>query len=191
MKSTPKKEGKSMPEDNKGTTYSYDVCSECKIICCQDAKPPLSETRKKILKEYMEKQKIKVEKPFTKENYSYPSVDETLLCTFNSKETKRCLVHPVKPETCRAGPITFDINFKTKKVEYFLKKSEICAYAGELYKNKVAFQTHYEVAKKEIMRLITELDADELRELTKIEEPQTFKVGEEGLPASVVKKLGL
>jgi len=180
-----------MPEDNKGTTYSYDVCSECRIICCQDAKPPLSESRKKILKEYMDKQKIKVEKPFTKEKYSYPSVDETLLCVFNSKVTKRCMVHPVKPETCRAGPITFDINFETKKIEYFLKKSEICAYAGELFKNKVAFETHFEVAKKEIMRLVKELSADELRELTKIDEPQTFKVGEEDLPASVDKKLGL
>ena len=127
-----------MPEDNKGKTYSYDVCSECKIICCQDAKPPLSESRKKILKKYMNEQKITVEKPFTKEKYSYPSVDETLLCIFNSKVTKRCMVHTVKPETCRAGPITFDINFRTKKVEYFLKKSEICAYAGELFKDKAA-----------------------------------------------------
>jgi hypothetical protein len=30
-----------------------------------------------------------------------------------------------------------------------------------------------------------------LRELMKIEEPQTFKVGEEDLPVEVVKKLGL
>ena len=82
MKSTPKNGEATMPEDNKGTTYSYDVCSECKIICCQDAKPPLSESRKKILKEYMTKQKIKVEEPFTKEKYSYPSVDEMLLCSF-------------------------------------------------------------------------------------------------------------
>ena len=59
-----------------------------------------------------------------------------------------------------------------------MKKSEICAYAGELYKNKSAFKDHFEVAKKEIMRLVKELDATELRELTKIEEPQTFKVGE-------------
>ena len=48
----------------------------------------------------------------------------------------------------RAGPITFDINFKTKKVEWFLKKAEICAYAGVLYKNKAAFKDHFEVAKK-------------------------------------------
>ena len=180
-----------MPEDNKGKTYSYDVCGKCKIICCQDAKPPVSESRKKIIKEYMAKQKITIEKPFTKENYSYPSVDEALLCKFNSKENKKCMVHSVKPETCRAGPITFDINFKTKKVEWFLKKSEICAYAGELYKNKAAFNDHFEVAKKEIMRLIRELDADELRVLMKIEEPQTFKVGEDDLPIEVVKKLGL
>jgi Fe-S-cluster containining protein len=180
-----------MPEDNKGTTYSYDVCSECKIICCKDAKPPLSESRKKMLKEYLAKQKIKVEKPFIKEKYSYPSVDETLFCRFNNKETQRCMVHSVKPETCRAGPITFDINFKTKKVEYFLKKSEICAYASELYKNKTAFNDHFGVAKKQIMRLIKELSADELRELTKIDEPQTFKVGEDDLSVEVVKKLGL
>ena len=47
------------------------------------------------------------------------------------------------------------------------------------------------MAKKEIMRLVKELDADELRALMKIEEPQTFKVGEEDLPAQVVRKLGL
>lgn len=180
-----------MTEDNKGTTYSYDVCSGCKIICCQDAKPPLSESRKKILKAYLSKQKINVDKPFTKESYFYPSVDEQVLCIFNSKETKRCIVHSVKPETCRAGPITFDINFKTKKVQYFLKKTEICAYAGELFKNKTAFKEHYEVAKKEVMHLIEELSADELRELMKIDEPQTFKVGEDDLPFDVVKKLGL
>ncbi len=58
-------------------------------------------------------------------------------------------------------------------------------------RTKSAFKDHYEVAKKEIMQLIKELDADELRELMKIEEPQTFKVGEEDLPFEVVKKLGL
>ena len=180
-----------MPQDNKGTTYSFDVCSECKISCCQDAKPPLSESRKKIIKEYLNKQKIKGDNPFTEESYSYPSVDETVFCVFNSKQTKRCMVHSVKPETCRAGPITFDINFKTKKLEYFLKKSEICAYAGELYENKSAFVTHFEGAKKEIIQLIKELDAGELRTLMKIEEPQTFKVGEDDLPVAVIKKLGL
>jgi hypothetical protein len=60
-----------------------------------------------------------------------------------------------------------------------------------LYKDKAAFKDHFEVAKKEIMRLIKELTADELRALMKIDEPQTFKVGEDNLPTEVVKKLGL
>ena len=34
---------------------------------------------------------------------------------------------------------------------------------ANLYKNKSAFKDHFEVAKKEIMRLIKELGADELR----------------------------
>jgi uncharacterized protein len=191
MNPTFKKTVKKMPEDNKGTTYSYDVCGECKTICCQDAKPPLSESRKKTINGYLAKQKIMVERPFTKEAYSYPSVDQQLLCVFNSKITQRCIIHQVKPETCRAGPITFDIDFKSKKVRYFLKKFEICAYAGELYKNEAAFNDHYEVAIKEIMRLIQELSASELYEINKIDEPQTFKVGEEDLPVEVIKKLGL
>ena len=178
-------------EDSNGITYSFDVCGKCTIFCCQDAKPPLTENRKKIIKEYLEKQKINVEKPFAKENYSYPAVDELVFCRLFSKETRKCLVHSVKPETCRAGPITFDINFSTKKIEWFLKKSEICAFAGVLYNNKAAFKDHFEVAKTELTRLICELNPEELRAIVKIAEPQTFKIGEDNLPLDVVKRLGL
>jgi uncharacterized protein len=180
-----------MPENNKGTTYSFDVCAQCKIICCIDAKPPLTENRKKIIKAYLEEQKISVVEPFTKKEYSYPSVDQVDLCIFNSMKTKKCMVHSVKPETCVSGPITFDINFKTKKIEWFLKKSVICAYADVLFNDKAAFQQHFEVAKKQITQLIQQLGADELRALMKIDEPETLKIGEDPLPADVVKKLGL
>ena len=101
------------------------------------------------------------------------------------------MVHSVKPETCRAGPVTFDINFSTKKVEWFLKKTEICAFAGELYRDKAAFKSHFEEAKKELTQLIRELDSEELRAIVKIEEPCTFKIGEDDLPLEVVQKLGL
>jgi uncharacterized protein len=180
-----------MPDDNNGTTYSFDVCSQCKSICCQDAKPPLTEKRKKTINKYLDEQRIKIEKPFAKEKYSYLSVDELVYCALFNKKTGKCSVHPVKPETCVSGPITFDINFKTKKVEWFLKKSELCAFAGILYNNKAAFKDHFEVAKKELTQLICQLDADELRAIVKIEEPQTFKIGEDDLPPQVVKKLGL
>jgi uncharacterized protein len=175
-----------MPEDNNGLTYAFDVCSQCKSICCQDAKPPLSENRKKILRKYLKKQKINITEIFAKNVYSFPAVDEEIYCKLFSKRTGKCMVHPVKPETCVSGPITFDINFKTKKVEWFLKTSELCAYAGSLYKNKAAFKEHFEVAKKQITTLIKQLSADELRAIVKIDEPQTFKIGEDDLPSEMI-----
>jgi Fe-S-cluster containining protein len=180
-----------LPEENNGKTFRFDVCGECKFVCCQDAKPPITENRKKIIKDYLQKEKINVDKPFANELYFYPAVDENLLCRLFDKETKKCSVHPVKPETCRAGPVTFDINFKTKKLEYFLKKAKICPLAGVLHENPDVFSGYFEAAKVELMRLVEQLSADELRVIVKIDEPDTFKVGEEVLPEAVVKKLGL
>ena len=124
-------------------------------------------------------------------DYSYPAVDEFLFCRFFDKETGKCSVHPVKPETCVAGPVTFDVNFSAKKVEWFLKKGEICAFAAVLYNDKVALKKHFEIAKKQLTQLICELDPEELRTIVKIEEPQTFKIGEDELPLEAIKKLGL
>lgn len=180
-----------MPENDNGPTYSFAVCGQCKSICCQDAKPPLSRKRKKIIQEYLKKQKINVSEPFAKNYYSYPAIDEELYCRLFSRQTGKCIVHPVKPETCVGGPITFDINFKTKKVEWFLKTSDLCAYAGSLFKNKSAFEEHFEVAKEQIINLIKQLSAEELRAIVNIDEPQTFKIGEDNLPLEVAKKLGL
>ncbi len=114
-----------------------------------------------------------------------------LFCVFFNRETGKCLVHPVKPETCRAGPVTFDVNFSTKKVEWFLKKNEVCAYAEALWGDKAAFRRHFEVAKDQLTQLICQLSPEELKAIVKIEEPQTFKIGEDDLPLEVVKKLGL
>lgn len=180
-----------MDEDKKGTTYSFDVCNRCKDGCCQDAKPPLSEKRKKIIKKYLKRQKINVEKSFAKSAYSYPSVDDLLFCGFWDKKTAKCTVHPVKPETCVAGPVTFDINFSTKKIEWFLKKSDVCGLAAVFFGDEAAFKKHFDVAKKQLMRLICELDPEDIRNIVKIDEPETFKIGEDDLPSEAVDKLGL
>ena len=174
-----------------GATFSFDVCSQCRSICCQDAKPPLTNNRKKIIKKYIQEQKIDLNNPFVQEEYSYPDVDEKIYCRLFNKSTGKCMVHPVKPETCVAGPVTFNINFCTKKVEWFLKTKELCAFAGVLFEDKAAFKKHFEIAKQQILTLITQLSADELRALMKIDEPLTFKFVEDNLPKDVVKKLGL
>ena len=158
---------------------------------CQDANPPLTQKRKKIIQQFLKEQKIPLENPFVKEAYSHPAVDEQAFCRLFNKQTGKCSVHPVKPETCVAGPITFDINFKTGKIEWFLKKSEICRFAGVLYSDQTSFQRHLQAAKKELTQLICELEPDELRAIVKIAEPQTFKVGEDNLPEKAAVKLGL
>jgi len=178
-----------MTEETEKKTCDFQVCCTCKSTCCRDAKPPLSKRRQKIILEYLEKQGIHIEKPFSYDQYSYPAVDKLGFCAFLDKKTGKCRVHLVKPETCRAGPVTFDINRRTGKVEWYLKKSEICEYAGALYRNKPSFNEHFEAAKAELMRLICELDTEALQAILAIEEPQTFKVGEDALPKETAGKL--
>ena len=172
-------------------TCSFDACCECTRSCCQDAKPPLTAERKRIIKDYLKNRGNHTGRLFTNSKYSYPSVDAGRFCVFYDKGTKRCLVHQVKPETCRAGPVTFDINLRSRKVEWFLKKAELCLFAGELFEAPEQLNGHLKVAKEEITRLICQLDSAALRAILKIDEPQTFKIGEDPLPKEVLAKLGI
>jgi hypothetical protein len=101
------------------------------------------------------------------------------------------MIHSVKPETCVAGPITFGLNLQKGVVEFFLKKSEICAYAGVLFNDKAALKQHYQIARNNIVELIKQLSAEELLAINAIDEPQTFKFCEEPLPPEVARKLDL
>jgi len=181
----------SMSDEVLRKTCAFDVCYRCELGCCQDVKPPLTLKRKKIIEDYLREQKIRVENPFTDKAYSYPTVDAMGFCLFYDKDTRRCLVHPVKPETCRAGPVTFDINRRTRKVEWHLKTAEVCELAKILRGNDDLFRAHLKVAKEEILRLICELDSEALQAILKIEEPQTVKIGEDDLPQEVIAKLRL
>ncbi len=180
-----------MSDDAVKKTCSFDVCCQCTRSCCQDAKPPLTLKRKKIIADYLQKLKIQIAQPFVNAAYSFPTVDAAGFCVFYNKNTKQCLVHLVKPETCRAGPITFDINRHTRKVEWYLKTTEICALAQALRENDTAFKEHFQVAKSELLQLIRELDSKALEAILKIEEPQTVKIGEDDLPKEAKAKLGL
>ena len=176
-----------MPDGEVQKNCRFDVCYECKLGCCQDAKPPITNERKRIIEEYLKKERISIEYPFVQAEYCFPAVDERGFCIFYHKQTKKCLVHSVKPETCKAGPITFDINRRTQKVEWFLKTAALCSFAERLYQNDTQFKAHFNVAKAEILRLIQGLDAEALRAILRIEEPQTFKIGEEALPDEAAK----
>jgi Fe-S-cluster containining protein len=178
-----------MPDDLNGKTYSFDVCVKCKSICCKDANPPLTEERKKIIRAYLNEKKYPAENIFVEGEYAHPASDKEGHCVFLEKNTKKCIIHKVKPETCRAGPITFDVNRQTGKLEFYLKKAEICPFAQIIYDNKAQLKEHLEAAKAEISRLVNELDGRALQAILRIEEPQTFKISEETLSANVLNKI--
>lgn len=167
----------------------FAICGRCKIDCCRDARPPITSRREKIIEEYLKRNGIIIENPFVHAEYTFPREDGSGHCIFYDKNSKKCRVHPVKPETCAAGPITFDINKKTRKIEWYLKTENICVLAGELLKNKNALERHLESAKKEILRLVQELTSEALRAILKRDEPETFKIGEDEIGDNVLSKL--
>lgn len=95
----------------------------------------------------------------------------------------------MKPETCVAGPITFDINMKTGKIEWFLKMEKICRLADALFKNEEALRGHLISAKRELLQLVQDLDAKPLKAILKIDELDTFKIGEDSLSLEILSKL--
>lgn len=167
----------------------FDVCNRCGGACCRNARPPLTIKRKQIIEAYLKEQKIPLENPFVQAGYVFPKEDAKGYCIFYDKRTGKCLIHSVKPETCVAGPITFDINMKTQKIEWYLKMEKICPLAGVLYKNKDALKKHLESAKREILVLVSELRSEALKAILKIEEPETFKIGEDNIGKDILYKL--
>lgn len=127
--------------------------------------------------------------PFVHEEYSFPRVSKGGFCVFFVEKTGKCLIHEVKPETCVAGPVTFDINLKTGKIEWFLKNDDICFLARELRLDNQSFSAHVDIAKKQILQLIAKLEPHSLQVILKREEPETFKIGEEDAPRRILEKL--
>lgn len=167
----------------------FDTCQRCKIDCCSGAHPPITLKRRATIQDYLNKNGIIVENSFESNTYTFPRETADNHCVFLDRDSKRCWVHLVKPETCVAGPITFDINAETGKIEWFLKMKKICPLAGVLYRNQEALNNHLKSAKRELLQLVRDLDAESLRAILKSEEPGTFKIGEDSLDKEVLSEL--
>jgi Fe-S-cluster containining protein len=147
------------------------VCSECQMGegCCFEARPPLTKARIRIL----------LANGIAGENIDYGKYKRLKLrpdgfCVLF--QNGKCTVHSMKPETCVAGPFTFDV--KGKILEIYLKKESICPLVGFLKKNREAYEELFETAVGKIFDLVTTLPVDELAEVLKIEEPDTELVAE-------------
>ncbi len=159
----------------------FEICNGCRdgSSCCFGPKPPITRERRKTIETYLEKEKIPVADVFARTEYVFPRENAEGYCVFYNVQTATCLIHPVKPETCVAGPITFDVDKRFGKVEWFIKVEKICPLAGIMFKDKRLLQKHLESAKKEIIKLINGLDSEELEAILKKDEPETIKIGED------------
>jgi len=106
--------------------------------------------------------------------YKRLKVQENGMCILF--EHGRCSIHSVKPETCRAGPFTF--NVKGEIIEIYLKHPGICPVADLLKDNPEAYRQQYHLAAKSITHLVSNLTQDEIDAICRIDEPETEKVAE-------------
>ncbi|MCS7122170.1 MAG: YkgJ family cysteine cluster protein [Archaeoglobaceae archaeon] len=150
-------------------TDFYFICSKCGGICCKDAKPPITKRRLEILLNAG----AKLEN-FEYKKYRYPKVREDGFCIFFIDG--KCSVHNVKPETCVAGPFTFDL--KNEKLEIYIKKPTICPLVSLLKEDQKLYEEQLCRALENIVRLILDLDRSELEEILKVEEYEIEKVFE-------------
>jgi hypothetical protein len=137
----------------------------------------------------LKEQGFPVENVFVQTSYTFPREDAEGYCIFYGKKTRKCQIHLIKPETCVAGPVTFDINKETQKIEWHLKKEKICLLAGKMCKNEKVLRKHLELAKIEILRMVQQLDPKALQTILRIEEPETFKIDEDNIGKEILDKL--
>jgi Fe-S-cluster containining protein len=83
----------------------------------------------------------------------------------------RCSNHGIKPETCRAGPFTFDVSGGT--IGIYLKKESICPVVRLLKEEPEAYAQQFSAAVKNITHLVNSLPDRELAAICRIEEPET------------------
>jgi Fe-S-cluster containining protein len=146
-----------------------EICHTCGGHCCTGAQPPLSSERIAT---------ILAEGDFAhcigNNGYRFIRTKEHGECSM--MQNGKCRIHAVKPETCRAGPFTFDVQENT--IEIFLKFESICPVVRLLREEPEAYRQQYDLAVSQITRLVSQLSGNELEAICCIEEPETEKVAE-------------
>jgi uncharacterized protein len=147
------------------------ACSECHLDggCCFEARPPLSQERIDILRE-----NGVAEDAVEFAGYMRLRLKQDGFCILF--QNGKCSIHSIKPETCIAGPFTFDI--KDNVLQIFLKRESICPMVRFLKANRKAYDGLFETSVENIMHLVNSIPASEMAEILKIEEPETDLVAE-------------
>jgi hypothetical protein len=145
------------------------ICFHCGGRCCNDAHPPISAH----CYERLVSQGIP-ENSFEWRGYRALKTrgkDTCIFCNGN-----KCSIHTIKPETCRAGPFTFDV--KGDVIGIFLKYETLCPVVRLLKEVPEAYEHQFALAKKSITHLVANLTDGELAVICNIDEPDTERVAE-------------
>ncbi len=146
------------------------ACDDCHLAgCCFEARSPLSQKRIEIL---MENGVSPDAVEFA--GYKRLGLRKDGFCVLF--RDGKCSIHEIKPETCVAGPFTFDI--KGDMLQIFLKKENICPMVRFLRANRKAYDALFETSVEKIMDLVKALPQMEMEEILKIDEPETDLVAE-------------
>jgi Fe-S-cluster containining protein len=146
-----------------------EVCAKCGIKCCEGAHPPICEDRY----DFLIKNGVSTD-CFEFDGYRRLKVKKNNECVLF--HDGKCSIHHIKPETCRAGPFTFDI--KGDKIEIFLKYESLCPIVRVLKDVPEAYNQQYLNAIEHLSNLVSNLCENELEAIHRIDEPLTEKVAE-------------
>jgi hypothetical protein len=147
------------------------ACNECHLVggCCFDARPPLSQERIDILlKNGVSADAVEFA------GYKRLRLKPDGFCVLF--QDGKCSIHSIKPETCVAGPFTFDM--KGNILQIFIKRESICPMVRFLKANRKAFDGLFEASVERIMELVDKVPPPEMAEILKIDEPETDLVAE-------------
>jgi uncharacterized protein len=141
-----------------------EICGSCGGHCCTGACPPLCDERISIILSHGD-----FADRIEKEGYRRIRTKSNGECSMF--DAGKCGIHAFKPETCVAGPFTFDVT--DEYLQIFLKTENICPLVPHLKANREMYEMQFGRAIEHISRLVASLPADELRVISAIEEPDT------------------
>ena len=147
------------------------ACNECHLVggCCFEARPPLSQERIDILlKNGVSADAVEFA------GYKRLRLKPDGFCVLF--QDGKCSIHSIKPETCVAGPFTFDMKGNTLQI--FIKRESICPMVRFLKANRKAYDGLFETSVERIIELVNKVPAEEMAEILKIDEPETDLVAE-------------
>ncbi len=147
------------------------ACDDCHLAggCCFEARPPLSQKRIDML---MENGVSADAIEFV--GYKRLCLRQDGFCVLF--RDGKCSIHDIKPETCVAGPFTFDI--EGDMLQIFLKRESICPMVRFLRANRKAYDALFETSVEKIMDLIRSVPEEEMAQILQIDESETDLVAE-------------